>query len=549
MGGEIPIPEEAAGSGLAYGSDPGRPGWLTAGPGVLDPLVGEEIHSSRLSPDGGLLSGPRQISDDPDAPAGFPHDNPQAPAIAYNAVRNEFLVVWAQGFRIWARRLDGHGSPLGDPYAISSVGRDHYAPRAVHNPDRDEYVVVWADQSEGSPDPEMQVRSQRLSGTAQEVGSNDLQISSNPAIDAPGVQGYGFGWPEIAYNPAGGGYLVVWAPTYFRDRGEQVVAQLLDASAAQIGPDDFHPVGAGPPADGHSAEPTVASDGRSYLLAWAAGHEVRAQLLSASGVELGADDFAVSDMAPAPDPFPGAAPAVASNRLSGGWLVGWEGADVVDGALTDGIFGQHLAPDGSELGGDDFLVTSGHRGLLAVAPSMERPEYLFIWRHDGLAAGRRVQSPSCAPAGGCPAPTSPAGGSEPGSPDARLPALGAITAGLSRSLLATARSLRRLGLNGLLRRRRFALTGLRVLTPGRLTVTLTARPLGIAAGAAPMMLARGTRAVSAPGRIRLVVALTRRGRRALSGLARARLRLEIRFRDGAGRVASARRPVVMRRLP
>ena len=217
VGSEFSTPVISTGSGLAYGSGP-SPGWLTAGPGILE-ATGAEIFSSRITPGGTLVPGsPGQVSlsDQLSPPEGSNHDDPQAPSLAYNTQRDEFLAVWAEGFVIWGRVLDGDATPLGDPFQISD-GADHYVPKAVYNPDRDEYMVVWEEDSEGSADKEMQVQVQRLDGEGQELTPDDVQISSNPTLDDAGPQGLGFGQPQIAYNHASGGYLVTWSPTYSLD--------------------------------------------------------------------------------------------------------------------------------------------------------------------------------------------------------------------------------------------------------------------------------------------------------------------------------------------
>ena len=266
VGSEFLLPAESTGSGLAYGSDPRQPSWLTAGRALVDDSVGEEIYSSRVSPAGALLSGPGQVSDDPAEPLGYPHDNPQSPSIAYNSSANEFLVVWAQGFRIWARFMGGDGSLRGDPVQISSEGLDHYAPEVVYNPDRDEYVVVWQTDSENGADQEAQVMVQRLDGDGQELAPDDEQISNDPTSTAPDIKGFTFGPPQIAYNHASGGYLVAWSPSYFVDSGRAGGGTTARRDAAETGPDDFHPAGFDSTFRGRNSRPAVASSGSGYLL-------------------------------------------------------------------------------------------------------------------------------------------------------------------------------------------------------------------------------------------------------------------------------------------
>ena len=278
---------------------------------------------------------------------------------------------------------------------------------------------------------------------------------------------------------------------------------------------------------------------------WNNEYEIYGQRLSGAASEVGSNDFRLSDSEPSSTPFlTTSAPAVvAYNPISGQWLVGWEGADQVGGVLTEGIFGQHLAPSGSEIGTDDFLVSAAAMSRLSrpgVEPGKRR--FPIDLEGNGGTGARRVQSTNCTLTQSCQGPTTPSG--NPSS--SGLPARSAIKASLKRSLGTTVRALKRLGLNGLPGRRRFVIGDFKALTAGKVTVSLTARPGPKAGSAKAMVVARGTRAIPAAGRYRVSVRLTEQGRRKLAGLNRAKMRLEIRFRDGGGRLATASRSFVVR---
>ena len=243
--------------------------------------------------------------------------------------------------------------------------------------------------------------------------------------------------------------------------------------------------------------------------------EIYGQRLTGSGAEVGSNDFRLSDAEPSPVPFHTTLnPRVAYNPVSGQWLVAWEGTDQVGGTLVEGIFAQHLAPGGGEIGTDDFLVSaSGYSSNPALASSLTSDDFLFTWKVGDVAGARRVQSTNCTLTQTCQGPATPSG-NPPG-----LPALRAIKASLKRSLGTAVDALKRLGLDGLPGRRRFVIGDFRALTAGKVAVSLTARPGPRAGAARAVVVARGRRAIPAAGRYRVSVRLTKQGRRKLAGLA------------------------------
>lgn len=551
VGPAFSVPSESAGSGLAYGSDSDQPGWLSAGQGELD--EGPEIYSSRLSPEGALLVGSLtniSVSDELSPPDDTPHDDPFAPGIGYNTKRNEFLVVWVEKWHVWGRVLRGNATPLGQPFEISTREcsdscLEHYSPEVAYNPDRDEYVVVWAEDSEHAADHAQQVLLQRLDHSGMTLLPEDLRLSADLTAEQAAEEGFGCssgGHPQVAYNHASGGYLVVWSPTFCRGPEQQVVAHLLDAEAGEVG-DDLHPAGIDSAFAGRNSQPAVASNGSEYLVVWTNQYEIYGQRLSGSGTEVGTSDFRLSDTEPSPVFYlTTSSPVVASNPVSGQWLVAWWGADLIGGTLTEGIYGQHLAPNGSEIGTDDFFVSRADPFASALASSLDSDEFLLTWHANALGGGRRVQSTNCVLTQSCPGPTEPSGGPPTGS----LPALRAIKAALKRSLGTAVHALKRLGMQGLSERRRFVIGSFRALTAGRVEVTLTARRASTAA-AAEMRVAKGARSIPAAGTYTVRARLTKRAKRSLPDMRRSKFRLEIRFRDRAGRLATASRVFVVRR--
>ncbi len=145
------------------------------------------------------------------------------------------------------------------------------------------------------------------------IGGNDVCISDMGGIGDPE---YDAMQPAIAYNSTNNEYLVVWAGDDNVGglvQGEyEIFGQLLDAvTGAEIGANDFRISdmgGTGNPAFAAQI-PAVAynSTNNEYLVVWMADEmdvtgggddefEIYAQRLAATGTEVGANDFRISDM-------------------------------------------------------------------------------------------------------------------------------------------------------------------------------------------------------------------------------------------------------------
>lgn len=147
-----------------------------------------------------------------------------------------------------------------------------------------------------------------------------------------------------------------------------------------------------------------------------------------------------------------------------------------------------------------------------------------------------IPSPASAPP---PPPPRPA-------PEPTVPTLGQLDAALLSDLAGVARDLRRLRIGKLVRRRGFKARALDALLAGRFSVTISGTPRGSGV-ARRVVLAKGSRSLSAAGRYALKVKLTRTGKRLLRRDRRAKVTLTIKFRDISGRTATKKRSVRLRR--
>jgi hypothetical protein len=268
------------------------------------PAFGDsEIYGQRLDGSTGAEVGPNdfRISDmGPDGDSSF---FALSPALAYNSNADEYLVVWwghdsDQTRRIHGQRLDGStGAEIGiNDFRITDEFFQADFPAVAYNASADEYLVVWGGGGPGGPgtDPEWEIYGQRLDGsTGAEIGFDDLRISD---MGPDGTTNVGAEKPAVTYNPSADEYLVVWNG---------------DADTGSV------------------------YDGES---------EIYGQRLDGStGLEIGANDFRISDMGPDGDTaFRAAHPALPTNPRSDEYLVIWEGDDDT-GTLVDDeveIFGQ-----------------------------------------------------------------------------------------------------------------------------------------------------------------------------------------------------------------
>ncbi len=369
---------------------------------AADPLGINDFRISHMGPDGTTFG------------AG------SMPVTVYNGRDNQYLVVWSGDhgsgeLEIYGQRLNGStGQPLGPQFRISDVGPDGDAnfvafdPAVAYNSISNEYLVVWSgDDNTGTlVNDDFEIFGQRLSAAGTEIGANDFRISD---MGPDGSFFYSANTPSAAYNSVDNEYLVVWrghddVGTLVNNELE-IFGQRLSAAGTEVGSNDFRISDMGP--DGSTAfsafDPAVAYNGLSneYLVVWQGQDdtgtlanrevEVFGQRLSAAGTDVGSNDFRISDMGPAGSTvFGGFDPAVAYNSLSNEYLVVWS-ADDNTGTLVDGefeIYGQRLNAAGTETGANDFRISDmgpdGSAAFRAFTPDVVyngvSNEYLVVWR-------------------------------------------------------------------------------------------------------------------------------------------------------------------------
>ena len=345
---------------------------------------------------------------------GDPDRDGEDPAVAYDSTNNEFLVVWSGDYsegedEIYARRINAQtGELLGILNKVSEVGMnldpDHDAvkPDVVYNPTENEFLIVW---SADEVDNRNEIYGQRLvGGTLVPKGINDFAISSVTAVDVA----YDAFNPAVTYNSATNEYLVVWSSDADVFGEEEIFGQMLDEQGLEVRDNDFRISTMGPANDSSydAAFPDVTYNPTSneFLVVWDGDDdtgnlvnnelEIFGQRLTFKGVEIGPDDFRISDAGPDQNISHEAYNArVAYDTTHNNYYVVWWGDD--NGINSENeVFGQLLDNAGSEIGRNDFRLsdmgpegnTSYSAAFPALAFNSTSSTVLVVWEGDDNTA-------------------------------------------------------------------------------------------------------------------------------------------------------------------
>ena len=338
-----------------------------------------------------------------------------AAAVAYNNVRDEFLVVWMQdtgsgNYGIYAQRVSSAGSLISTAIAVDTVGYNEY-PDVAYDPWSDQYLVVYdyyyaTDDTDiygqlvlgdgillGSPqlidvslglqvgahvaynsqDHEYLVvyASETGTGTSQytvagrRVGSDGVPIGTAPTT----IAGTYSTWPDVAYNAALNQYLVAYQQLESGGGGARDIYARRVTNTLQMIENEF-----GVCVRSYSqVTPAVAAGPNEYLIAWedsrpgTALHNTYARRVLGNGTPTGpAGGFLIGA---ASDALFDAWPAVAYGP-NYAYLVVWtymEGYGTVDWHWD--IHGAYVIPGTDQVAGSAFGIdtTSGDQNYAQVA--------------------------------------------------------------------------------------------------------------------------------------------------------------------------------------
>lgn len=194
-----------------------------------DRLVDDDIYAQRISTTGSFLSWFSVTH-------GLSGSKDRAyPAIAYNPHHGDHLVVYSRydpilgAVDIVGRRVNIFG-PQGNEFTIASSIASYIGieerPRVVHNSQQDEYLVVWVKQAAYK-----QVFAQRVAGVAGGGSGGSELIGTNHLLVSRSNGDCTS--PDIAYHTARNEYVLVY--NYYRSGiGTELEARRLDANGEYI---------------------------------------------------------------------------------------------------------------------------------------------------------------------------------------------------------------------------------------------------------------------------------------------------------------------------
>lgn len=363
-----------------------------------------KIYGRLLAADGTALSGNFRIT----RPASTAFET--TPDVAWNAARNEYLVVWGdemasaeRGRDIYGRRFRADGTAIGAEFRICGDGaKGHdFFPAVAWNPVNNRYLVVWQDARAYST-RNWDIYGRQVSALGKPLGLEDLRISRNSVlVDSIFVTYIEETAPDVAADTITGGYLVVWQDglTPYQAGGYDIRGRKVAATGKTQGADfRVNRLSAA-----HQQSPAVAwnANDAQYLVVWQDGRnfatgdwDIYGRRIGGDGTRLGGD-IRVTSQAPHGQYTPDAA----FDPGSGRYLVVWE--DWRNYAAREGdTFARRLAADGTRVGGE-FRVSGNaavkHEDDPAVAYGSALDQFLVVWsdwRWDGSRGqdivGRRV---------------------------------------------------------------------------------------------------------------------------------------------------------------
>ena len=180
------------------------------------------IEAQRVSTEGG-----KRVT----APISTGSEDSMAPAVAYNAFNDEYLVVWmynASGdgstYEIWGKTIAwDFSSQTAERKIVAWANRTLWTPRVAWNSAQNQYLVVWNAFSMNPLTPT------DVAGARVSAEGNTLDGVHVTADDEPHQA-------DVTYNVATGDYLVVWRRMTTAANGDIMAARVAGSSGAVVTP-------------------------------------------------------------------------------------------------------------------------------------------------------------------------------------------------------------------------------------------------------------------------------------------------------------------------
>jgi len=177
--------------GPAVAASPAAPGYLVLFTNLSSTVV-EDIVGQRVTISGALKGAAFVVS--------VPLGNQKQPAMAFNSVDEEYLVVWHDqrdgDLNIYGQRVDLDGSVLGPSFAICDESDIQLRPDVTYNLDTNQYLVIWEDRR-----ADADIYGQRVNADGSLDGDEIPIAGAGPTARRR---------PKVAFNPISGEYLVVY---------------------------------------------------------------------------------------------------------------------------------------------------------------------------------------------------------------------------------------------------------------------------------------------------------------------------------------------------
>ncbi|MEZ4797554.1 MAG: T9SS type A sorting domain-containing protein [Flavobacteriaceae bacterium] len=299
------------------------------------------------------------------------------PAVAYNTTDNKYLVVWNADdnrdavvdneFEIYGQFINADGSESGsNDFRISFTNTDGNTSFRTDRPDvtwnstTNQFLVVW--EGETSVDGEIEIYGQLVNADGTLNGSNFRISDTGPEGDG----NFDANRPSVVYNLTDNEFLVVWESDETINNNIEIYGQRISATGNEIGTNDFQisiqlPIN---DANFDAREPDVVwnSASNQYLVIWQGEtsideeKEIYGQRLDNSGNAIGSN-FRISDMGTEGETTTSAlSPRLDYNSVDNNYLIIWQGSDTVANQYE--TYGQLIDANGAEIGTNDFRITT-----------------------------------------------------------------------------------------------------------------------------------------------------------------------------------------------
>jgi hypothetical protein len=312
----------------------------------------------------------------------------EAPAVAWNATDNEYLVVWERAADIWApgrtyeiygRRIKGDGTFTGPAFQISGLHEQGgpMDPQVAWNSVHDQYLVIWDDGS---------ILGQRVNGDGTLLGTEFLVAGADYQTTDPTR-------PVLVFNATREEYLAVWEDSRgpAATRGDDIYGRRIAANGTLVA-GEFRISGPGATWGDHYPAAVWNGSNDQYLVAWEDQRnysewdycclDIYGTILEGDGSRTGGDFRVVPTINTLDDASPEVAWNAADNEYlvvymdwSFDWIHGWD------------IWGQRFTATGAKSGRNFRII--GPKGseeadltddtAPALAWNSADNQYLVIW--------------------------------------------------------------------------------------------------------------------------------------------------------------------------